>query len=194
MNPLDQPYCRTTIDCLVDGIEEHQIMIHCQGQCIGRVSLQPGTIAFLRHLFIAEEYRRRGLARQLVEECIKKAKEWQAVAICLHVKPENEPAIWLYELLGFCPSYQFPDREFVYSLPLDGEKERAAAELAGVRRERDEAQRRTRMFLNAYTENDEASHNIVMSIDVDRAVLRKGTDATFQLVVKELWEGAKRLL
>ncbi len=50
---------------------------------------------------VLPEYRRRGIARQLVQSCIELAKEHGAQTITLDVVDGNIPAYTLYEKLGF---------------------------------------------------------------------------------------------
>jgi GNAT superfamily N-acetyltransferase len=56
--------------------------------------------AYVRNLAVAPRARRRGLARALLEAVARAARERGADAWCLNVKPDNEPAIRLYEAMG----------------------------------------------------------------------------------------------
>jgi ribosomal protein S18 acetylase RimI-like enzyme len=62
--------------------------------------LDPGgeTRAYLLNVFVDPAYRRRGLARTLVELCVAEARCRNIRVISLHASPEGVP---LYEQLGF---------------------------------------------------------------------------------------------
>lgn len=55
----------------------------------------------ISNVAVAEKFRRRGIARQLMDAAIQEAKERNAKWIILNVRPWNEGAIRLYEKLGF---------------------------------------------------------------------------------------------
>ena len=56
---------------------------------------------YIGNVAVLPEYRRRGIARQLVEACVDLAKERGAKGIVLDVVAGNVPAYSLYERLGF---------------------------------------------------------------------------------------------
>jgi ribosomal protein S18 acetylase RimI-like enzyme len=56
---------------------------------------------YIGNVAVLPEYRRRGIARQLVEACMGLAKERGAKALILDVVAENVPAYSLYKRLGF---------------------------------------------------------------------------------------------
>jgi ribosomal protein S18 acetylase RimI-like enzyme len=76
----------------------------------------PGSrTGYIRRVVVHPAYRRRGLARQLLEYVIAFARDREGLeAIDLHVWEENQAAIRLYESLGF----QLQHRELYYRLPL----------------------------------------------------------------------------
>ena len=55
----------------------------------------------LNKLFVAEDYRRRGYGRLLLERALEDAKENRCLTMSLEVRVSNEKAIALYEKLGF---------------------------------------------------------------------------------------------
>jgi len=65
--------------------------------------LDPGgeTRAYLLNVFVEEEYRRRGLARALLETCVAEARRRSIRVVSLHASAEGRP---LYEHLGFRPT------------------------------------------------------------------------------------------
>lgn len=48
-----------------------------------------GQTAYLNNIFIAEEFRRKGIGSKLLRETVKKAKEMNAVAMHISILPEN---------------------------------------------------------------------------------------------------------
>jgi len=62
----------------------------------------PGELrAYLFGLYVAPSYRRRGIARSLVETARQTAREAGAAAVILHASDAGRP---LYESLGFAPT------------------------------------------------------------------------------------------
>ena len=61
-------------------------------------------------------YRRRGLARAVLEELIKRAAERGVRSIFLEARVSNAPAISLYKSLGFC---EIGARRRFYSAPVE---------------------------------------------------------------------------
>ena len=55
----------------------------------------------LNNLYVLPEYRRKGIGTRLVNECLKKMKDSSVKTIRLNVVKDNQPAINLYEKLGF---------------------------------------------------------------------------------------------
>jgi len=60
-----------------------------------------GARAYLLNVFVEPEYRRRGLARVLLEFCVAEARRRNIRVVSLHASREGAP---LYEQLGFKPS------------------------------------------------------------------------------------------
>ena len=81
------------------------------GYCGVYLSIDEGEIT---HVAVAPEYRRRGIARQLVQELIRQAQEVGISRFLLEVRVSNEGAIALYRELGFTDGgirrnfYEFP--------------------------------------------------------------------------------------
>jgi len=57
--------------------------------------------ADLRNLAVAPEYRRRGVARALIEAACHRLRETRTKRLFLEVRVSNEPALLLYYSLGF---------------------------------------------------------------------------------------------
>lgn len=62
-------------------------------------------------LFVLPEFRRKGIGRKLVLECLERIKEKGFTSVRLNVLPENEAATKLYGKLGF--------RIFMYGMIID---------------------------------------------------------------------------
>ena len=72
-------------------------------------------VGYVKRVIVAPEYRKLGLARQLMQHIIQYARtELSLTAIDLHVWEENVPAIRLYESLGFAVQH----RELYFHLGL----------------------------------------------------------------------------
>ncbi|MFN3741205.1 MAG: GNAT family N-acetyltransferase [Anaerolineales bacterium] len=76
------------------------------GKVVGNVSLirlyyRGRAIMLIANVAVHPDFRRRGIARALMEQAIKSAKEQQVGEIWLQVRAENEGAIVLYSQLGF---------------------------------------------------------------------------------------------
>ncbi len=72
------------------------------GQVVGYVGSQ--TVlgeADMMNLAVVPQYRRRGIAEGLVQSLISALKEREAVSLALEVRVSNEPAIALYQKMGF---------------------------------------------------------------------------------------------
>lgn len=81
------------------------------GYCGVYLSIDEGEIT---NVAVAPEYRRRGIARQLVQELIRQAQEVGVSRFLLEVRVSNAGAIALYRELGFTDGgirrnfYEFP--------------------------------------------------------------------------------------
>jgi RimJ/RimL family protein N-acetyltransferase len=77
-----------------------------EGEIVGRLSLARDQHPASSHvadlgLMVAAHYRRRGIGRALLEQAIRWARRRGVLKLELHVFPHNQPAIALYEALGF---------------------------------------------------------------------------------------------
>lgn len=57
--------------------------------------------ADMMNLAVAPKYRRRGIGEKLIAELIRQLKENQVTCLTLEVRVSNEPAIALYQKMGF---------------------------------------------------------------------------------------------
>ncbi len=58
---------------------------------------------YVDNIAVFPECRGRGLGRRLTEALIQKGREGNGIFITLEVRPSNEPAVKLYDSLGFQP-------------------------------------------------------------------------------------------
>jgi N-acetylglutamate synthase and related acetyltransferases len=98
-----------------------RIVAESRGQLIGSVLLYPpaaqsygeltgsSAIPELRLLAVAQAARRKGVAKALVEECIRRAKKMGAKELGLHTSRSMRAARHLYEKMGFIRA---PERDF----------------------------------------------------------------------------------
>src|SRR5437867_3059476 len=81
-------------------------VVEDDGRIVGRLSLSRDPHPSSQHvadlgLMVAEEYRRRGIGRALLEQALRWAQESGVRKLELHVFPWNEPALALYKSFGF---------------------------------------------------------------------------------------------
>lgn len=63
-------------------------------------------LAYVRHIAVAPEARRAGLGHALMQAVAARARAAGATKWCLNVKPDNAPAIALYERCGLAKAYR----------------------------------------------------------------------------------------
>ncbi|KAF6005453.1 hypothetical protein F1559_005040 [Cyanidiococcus yangmingshanensis] len=61
----------------------------------------PTRRVYLYNLATDPEYRRRGIAQQLLAECEQQTRAWQHSTLYLHVERDNAPALRLYQRGGY---------------------------------------------------------------------------------------------
>lgn len=124
------------------------VLLARAGQTVGVISLfTTGELADLHRLVVAPAHRRAGVGRALVQAGLQAVRQLGALAVVLEVAFANEPAIALYQRLGFeqlraRPDYYGPGQHALilklYDLPdwphrlvaQDREEERERAALA----------------------------------------------------------------
>lgn len=80
-------------------------------------SLSLGTIVILNDLFVLPSARRCGAARRLVEEATALAASEGARCLELATQHANEPALALYQSLGFVPDTEFRHLSLTLRVP-----------------------------------------------------------------------------
>jgi GNAT superfamily N-acetyltransferase len=84
---------------------------------------------YIRHVVVAPDARGRGLGRRIMEILARRFREEGCTKMCLNVKPDNTPAIRLYESFGLRTAYGSVALRLKWSaverLPVDPEPTRA---------------------------------------------------------------------
>jgi ribosomal protein S18 acetylase RimI-like enzyme len=93
-----------------------------QSQVIGTIEVgvrtthyrqpSPYRYAYISNLAVSRDFRRRGVAQQLLVNCERLTKEWGYTELHLHVMGDNTRGRNLYEKLG----YEIVSRELVWSI------------------------------------------------------------------------------
>ncbi len=87
-------------DCLRVGYRCH--VGEVQGQFAGYAVMSTGAgEAHVLNLCVAEEFQRRGLAREMLSHLLDEADQLEVHDVFLEVRPSNTGAIRLYESIGF---------------------------------------------------------------------------------------------
>jgi [ribosomal protein S18]-alanine N-acetyltransferase len=83
-------------------VAEDEATYEIAGFCIAHVERgRRGLLAYVVTLDVAPEYRRHGLAREMIRNVEQQALEAECGAIELHVSTENDGAIAFYEREGY---------------------------------------------------------------------------------------------
>jgi GNAT superfamily N-acetyltransferase len=113
--PLWAMYRQNIVATLADVGPAAQILAEEAGRMVGTVLLFPAGVAMpspvgtgvalacpeVRLLATAPEARGKGVARQLMDECIRRARASGAAAVTLHTADFMRAAMQLYERMGF---------------------------------------------------------------------------------------------
>lgn len=111
-------------------VQPGMIVAEEAGEALGYVFYRPlDGVMHLAHIAIAPNARRRGVGRALFEETIRRGKSLGAHTIFLNVKPENAPAIALYQSFGLKPI----TRSWAFRLPWTVVASQPAPFLSAVR-------------------------------------------------------------
>ena len=79
----------------------HTFFLEREGGPIGYVFLQIlDGLGYIRHVIVDPDHRGRGVGRSLMQEAARRVREAGVERWCLNVKPDNEPAVRLYERVG----------------------------------------------------------------------------------------------
>jgi ribosomal-protein-alanine N-acetyltransferase len=99
---LYQRFPRTFLVSLVEGSIQGYIMCRIERGFSKLHTFKPARQCHVVSIAVRKAYRRRGIASQLLLEAMRNAREDYNVVECfLEVRLSNEPAIALYESLGF---------------------------------------------------------------------------------------------
>ncbi len=75
------------------------------GTVVGYIYVQSLDVGFVRHLAIDPAFRGRGLGRSLMRAAAKQLRDRGIEQWCLNVKPDNVPALALYEGMGMARQF-----------------------------------------------------------------------------------------
>ncbi|CAK9067203.1 N-alpha-acetyltransferase 60 (Histone acetyltransferase type B protein 4) (HAT4) (N-acetyltransferase 15) (N-alpha-acetyltransferase F) (NatF) [Durusdinium trenchii] len=88
----------------------HVLGVECETACQSAEETKHGVLAYILTLGVAEHFRRRGLAQELLRRSVEHVQEQllEVQAIFLHVATYNKAAVQLYESLNFFRLEHFP--------------------------------------------------------------------------------------
>ena len=82
--------------------EGRTVLLARAHQTVGVITVQTtGELADLHRIVVAPAYRRRGVAAKLITAALETVRHHGALAVMLEVAYDNDPAIRLYQKLGF---------------------------------------------------------------------------------------------
>ncbi len=90
-----------TLDVWWASLAPHTFFLEREARPIGYVFLQIlDGLGYIRHVIVDPEHRGGGAGRTLMQEAARRIREAGVERWCLNVKPDNEPAVRLYERMG----------------------------------------------------------------------------------------------
>ncbi|MBN2335024.1 GNAT family N-acetyltransferase [Candidatus Bathyarchaeota archaeon] len=99
---LYQKYPDTFMVAEADGAIQGYIMLRIERGWSKIGKLTPAKLAHVVSIAVMEDYRRRGIGKELIVQAMRRAREiYGSSEGYLEVRISNEPAIGLYEKLGF---------------------------------------------------------------------------------------------
>ncbi len=99
------------------GIAPSTLMVEDQGLVVAYIYFQIlATTGYVRHIVVAPEARGRGIGRLAMQAVADKMREAGCRRWALNVKPDNLPALRLYESLGLARAYRSTALRFDWSL------------------------------------------------------------------------------
>jgi putative acetyltransferase len=105
--PTTEDFERCEINAAAENGRAFILVAEEYGQVVGTLGLWAGKQEHERHsarfgISVRKDFRQRGIGRRLIETAIFETKRWQGFCrIELECTLNNEPAIQLYESLGF---------------------------------------------------------------------------------------------
>lgn len=107
------------VPTIVDRVEEVLLLARDGGRTVGSVGLKfEKRCAFMRRLFVADDFRRRGVGSALVGKAIAEALCLRKESLGLVVEGANDAAIALYRSFGFLIGHEYDDGTFSMFKPL----------------------------------------------------------------------------
>jgi ribosomal-protein-alanine N-acetyltransferase len=105
-----RPWTRAMYESAFDNVITRVFLLCVDGAAVAYCSawLLPGEL-HITNVAVLPEFRRRGLARRLLETVLARAEAEGASEATLEVRRSNRPALALYEALGFRTTAVRPD-------------------------------------------------------------------------------------
>ena len=119
--PFWTAYRQNILSSITHPAPAIQLVAEADGRLIGTVLLYPAGPAGLpaapgqgkwpevRLLAVAPSARGQGVAQALMQECVRRARQWGADALSLHTMSAMRAALRLYTRMGFVPA---PELDF----------------------------------------------------------------------------------
>ena len=99
---FSSPWSEKSLTECVEGENTLFLVCEAEGNVLGYVGCYTvSTDAAITNVAVFPEYRRQGIGEALICELIKRARERGCEILSLEVRVSNDPAIKLYEKLGF---------------------------------------------------------------------------------------------
>lgn len=107
-------------DIAVDDIEETMLIALKHEQIIGTIHCghKEKKSSYIRLLYIHKDWRKKGIATELIDHCIKISKESKCETLGLQVCGNNINAIELYKKMGFLFSYEYDGGNLLMTIKL----------------------------------------------------------------------------
>lgn len=103
-----------------EGIARETWIFEVDGAIAGYLYFQRlADVGYIRHVVVAPEVRGRGIGRVMLDTLAAELRAAGCVRWCLNVKPDNAPAIGLYEKVGMRAAYCSVAMRFPWTL-VDG--------------------------------------------------------------------------
>lgn len=104
------PWSENSIRCELENLLSLWLVAVEDGSVLGYVGSQSVMgEADMMNVAVNPNYRRRGIARRLVEGLVQALSDRQVYSLTLEVRASNEPAKALYEQLGFLQAGRRPN-------------------------------------------------------------------------------------
>ncbi len=94
---------------------------HFRGVYYGQIHVEPEKVIWVERAGVLPEYRKLGLALQILRFGEERAKELGRYAICGVIEETNKVWCWMHERLGYVPTQYDENGSYTYTKILDAE-------------------------------------------------------------------------